>query len=265
MKTKDLPVGVMDSGIGGLSILKEARKILPKEDFIYFGDSKNAPYGMKTTEEIKKLTFDAFDYLNKKGIKAFVVACNTATGAAIKELRDAHPEMPIIGVEPAVKPAVVCNQGGEIIVMATPATLRQDKFKDLLSKYENEAKIVTLGCDGLVELIENGNFDRKVIFGYLNTKLGPLLSENVESIVLGCTHYPFIKDLIKEFLTELNAKYEKILLIDGSKGTSSEIKRRLEKAGFLKENGEGSILIENSLEGIEKDKILELSKRLLEI
>lgn len=265
MNKKDLPIGVMDSGIGGLSILKEARKILPKEDFIYFGDSKHAPYGMKTTEEIRELTFDAFDYLNAKGIKAFVVACNTATGAAIRELREAHPEMPIIGVEPAIKPAVVCNQGGRIIVMATPATLRQQKFKELLSKYENEAEIVTVGCDGLVELIENGNFDRKIIFGYLNTKIAPILTENVESIVLGCTHYPFVKDLIKEFLREYNSKYSGIILIDGSKGTSSEIKRRLEMADLIKESGEGSIVIENSLEGVEKEKILELSKRLLEI
>lgn len=258
MNKINLPIGVMDSGVGGLSILKEARKVLPNEDFIYFGDSKNAPYGMKTTEEIKKLTFDAFNYLNEKGIKAFVVACNTATGAAIKDLRDAHPEMPIIGVEPALKPAVEKNNGGRVIVMATPATLRQDKFIELLSKYKDEAEIVTLGCDGLVELIENGNFDRKLINGYLQTKLSPLITGNTESIVLGCTHYPFIKNIIKEFLDN-----DRILLIDGAKGTSLELKRRLKEAKLLKEDTEeGKIIIENSLES---EEIIELSKRLLEI
>lgn len=253
---RTLPIGVMDSGLGGLSVLKEAIRILPEEDFVYYGDSANAPYGTKSTEEIRRLTFNVVDSLIKEGIKALVVACNTATGAAINELRDAYPELPILGIEPAIKPAVICNQGGRIIVMATPMTIKQEKFNELLEIYSDEAEIVPLGCEGLMEFVEYGNFDQKIINGYLQDKLEPVLTENTESIVLGCTHYPFLKRQIKEFLGDRN-----ILLIDGAKGTSSNLKRRLYDADLLRNDGNvGAIKIMNSSDSAE---IIEYSRKLL--
>jgi len=254
----NLPVGFLDSGLGGLSVLREAIRILPHEDFIYYGDSKNAPYGTKTTEEIKDYTFKAAEFLMDKGIKALVVACNTATGACIEELREKYKDMPIIGIEPAIKPAVVCNQGGRIIVMATPATIQQSKFKDLLEFYNDEAEIVPLGCEGLMEFVEYGNFDQKIIDGYLETNLKPHLTENTESIVLGCTHYPFIKSQIRQYLNGRN-----IALIDGSKGTSSQLKRKLlENDLFTDRISGGKIEILNS---IDDPKTIELSWKLLNL
>ena len=137
-KLKNRPIGFMDSGVGGLSVLREAVRVLPNEDFIYFGDSANAPYGTRTVREIRELTFKAVEKLMEYDIKALVVACNTATSAAISELRSKYKDMPVIGIEPAVKPAVVCSNGGRIIVMATPMTLRQRKFRELIKTYENE-------------------------------------------------------------------------------------------------------------------------------
>ena len=131
-KLKNRPIGFMDSGVGGLSVLREAVRVLPNEDFIYFGDSANAPYGTRTVREIRELTFKAVEKLMEYDIKALVVACNTATSAAISELRSKYKDMPVIGIEPAVKPAVVCSNGGRIIVMATPMTLRQRKFRELI-------------------------------------------------------------------------------------------------------------------------------------
>ncbi len=253
---KSRPIGFMDSGVGGLSVLKEAVRILPNEDFIYYGDSKNAPYGNKSKQEIKRLTFEAVEHLRQKNVKALVVACNTATAAAIRALRLKYNDIPIIGIEPAVKPAVICSRGGRIIVMATAMTVRQPRFKKLIDTYKDEADIVPLACEGLMEFVEYGNFDSNILNGYLQKNLWPLLSENTESIVLGCTHYPFLIPQIREFLGSRD-----IMLIDGSKGTSSQLKRRLKEEGLLREgNCKGRITIENSSEN---PFMTELSERLL--
>lgn len=255
---KNRPIGFMDSGVGGLSVLKEAIRILPNEDFIYYGDSKNAPYGNKTKEDIKMLTFAAVEHLMEKDIKALVVACNTATSAAIRALRLKYSDIPIIGIEPAVKPAVVCNQGGRIIVMATSTTIKQPKFKKLIDTYKDEAEIVPLACEGLMEFVEYGNFDSNILNGYLQKNLWPLVKENTDSIVLGCTHYPFLIPQIKEFLGNRN-----IMLIDGSKGTSSQLKRKLKEEGLLRAKGHvGEVIIENSSDD---PFMLELSERLLKM
>lgn len=227
---KNRPIGFMDSGVGGISVLREAVRVLPNEDFIYYGDSLNAPYGTKTPDEIKELTFRAVDKLMDYDIKALVVACNTATSSAIRDLRIKYSDMPVIGIEPAVKPAVVCSRGGRIIVMATPMTIRQRKFRDLVRTYETEAEIVPLACEGLMEFVEEGISDEKELMEYLDRNLGPVLTENTESIVLGCTHYPFIAKYIKKYLGD-----RPIVLIDGSKGTSSHLKQRLADSRLLRE------------------------------
>ena len=138
MDNKRRPIGFFDSGVGGLSVMREALKIMPNEDYIYFGDSKNAPYGTRTVDEVRKLTFDAVDFLLSKGVKGIVIACNTATSAAVAALRMEYPELPIVGIEPALKPAVELNKEGSILIMATSMTLKEKKFNNLMEKYRIE-------------------------------------------------------------------------------------------------------------------------------
>ena len=238
---KDLPIGFLDSGLGGLSVLKEAVKLMPCENFIYYGDSANAPYGTKTKETIRELTFAAVEKLMSIGIKGLAVACNTATGAAVRELRTAYPDMPVVGIEPAIKPAAEMTHGGTILVLATPMTIRQEKFKALLARYSDRAKIVPLECAGLMEFVEHGDLDSNVLDSYFREHLLPYICDDTETIVLGCTHYPFLRPHLREFLGERDIK-----IIDGSLGTSAELRHRLEQAGLLRDSGEGSIRIMNS-------------------
>ena len=183
----------MDSGLGGLSVLREAIKLMPKEDFIYYGDSLHAPYGVKPQAEIRDLTFAVVEKLLDMGIKGLAVACNTATSAAVRLLRNTYPELPIVGLDPAVKPAVTESHGGRILVMATPMTLKQEKFQNLLAKYREQADIVPVQCDGLMEFVEHGDLDGQELDDYFAEKLSPVLTDDTESIVLGCTHYPLLK------------------------------------------------------------------------
>lgn len=250
-----MPIGFLDSGVGGLSVMKEAIKIMPNENYIYFGDSKNAPYGVKSTKEIRDLTFKAVEFLISKGIKGLVVACNTATSAAVRELRTVYPDMPLVGIEPAIKPAVELGRDGKILIMATPMTIKQDKFKLLLDKYKDKAEIVPIPCAGLMEFIESGVLDGIELEYYLKEKLSDYSSENVSSVVLGCTHYPFVKDSISKILGK------NVEVIDGGEGTAREIKRRLAEKNLLNTNTtKGKIEIYNSLG---EDKIIDLSWKLL--
>lgn len=256
MRIEDKPVGCFDSGVGGISVLREAVKLLPKEDFVYFGDSGNAPYGTKSVDEVRKLTFDAVDFLISKNVKAVVVACNTATSAAIEDLRREYADMPIIGIEPALKPAVEFSRRGKIIIMATPMTLAEKKFSSLMKKYEEEAEIQPLPCPGLVELIESGVTDGPLVEDYLRKKLEPFLESGIAAVVLGCTHYPFIKGSLKEVLAEGTP------IIDGSVGTARQLKRELTRFGILnRRNNRQTIEICNSSED---PQLISLSHRLLE-
>lgn len=256
MDKKDLPIGFLDSGVGGLSVMREAIKIMPNEDYIYFGDSKNAPYGVKTTKEIRDLTFNVVEFLIEKGIKGLVVACNTATSAAVSELRRVYPDMPLVGIEPAIKPAVELNKKGKILIMATPMTIKQEKFNLLLNKYKERAEIVPIPCAGLMEFIEEGILKGEELEKYLKEKLMVYEKEEISSIVLGCTHYPFVKDTIVKIMGE------DIAIIDGGEGTAREIKRRLKEKNLLTDRAEsGKILIYNSLE---EKKVIDLSLKLIE-
>lgn len=250
-----MPIGFLDSGVGGLSVLKEAIKIMPNENYIYFGDSKNAPYGIKTTEEIKKLTFDVVDFLMNEGIKGLVVACNTATSAAVRELRIIYPDMPLVGIEPAIKPAVELNKPGKILMMATPMTIKQEKFNLLLNKYKEKADIVPIPCPGLMEFIEHGTLSGIELEDYLREKLKIYNSEDISAIVLGCTHYPFVKKIISKIVGE------EVTILDGGQGTAKEIKRRLEDKNLLSNRKEnGNITIYNSLDD---DRLIDLSHKLI--
>lgn len=236
--------------------MKEAVKLLPYENFIYYGDSLNAPYGIKTVFEVRSLTLEAVKFLVSKKVKAIVIACNTATSAAIIDLREIYKDIPFIGIEPAVKPAIEINKSGKIIIMATTMTLAQTKFKNLLTKYAKQAEIVPLACPGLVEYIENGILNGNEIHNYLNEKFKPFKNDTIKAIVLGCTHYPFIKKALREILAD-----ESISIIDGSFGTAMQLKRMLIENKLLRTCMEKqNIGIYNSLQS---NSIIELSKKLL--
>ena len=241
MNKSERPIGFFDSGVGGISVLKESLKILPNEDFVYFGDSINAPYGIKSVNEVKELTFNAVDFLLSKGVKVVVIACNTATSAAIDDLREKYKDIPIIGIEPALKPAVEISRGKSIIIMATPMTLAEKKFSKLMEQYKKEVNMISLPCAGLVELIENGITEGEEIQNYLIDKLKEFIHLDVASIVLGCTHYPFIKDELIKIVGE------KTVIIDGSVGTVNQLKRQLMRNKLLNEKKtKGIVTIYNS-------------------
>ena len=257
MNKKNMPIGFFDSGVGGLSVLREAVKLMPNEHYVYFGDSKNAPYGVKKVEEIKDLTYKAVEFLIEKGAKAIVVACNTATSAAVASLRVTYPSIPIIGIEPAVKPAVELNRPGAIIIMATPVTLKEKKFKNLIAKYGDKAEVVSMPCPELVEYVESGDLKGKDVREYLENKFANYKREDISSVVLGCTHYPFVKDIIKDIIGK------NIPVIDGGLGTSKELKRKLEELDMLTDSTDkGNIELYNSSND---KKMIEISKKLLNI
>ena len=256
MDKKDLPIGFLDSGVGGLSVMREAIKIMPNENYIYFGDSKNAPYGVKPTKEIRDLTFNVVDFLIEKGIKGLVVACNTATSAAVSELRRVYPDIPLVGIEPAIKPAVELNRDGKILIMATPMTIKQEKFNLLLNKYKEKAEIIPIPCAGLMEFIEDGILSGKELEEYLEEKLSLYNKDDISSIVLGCTHYPFVKDTIAKIVGS------NVAIMDGGEGTAREIKRRLKEKDLLTDRTEtGNITIYNSLDD---QRVIDLSLKLIE-
>lgn len=257
MDNKNRPIGFFDSGVGGLSVMREALKIMPNEDYIYFGDSKNAPYGIKSVEEVRELTFRAVEFLLNKGVKGIAVACNTATSAAVADLRKMYPDLPLVGIEPALKPAVESVNEGSILIMATPMTLKEAKFNRLMKKYEDRADIVPVPCPGLMEFIEEGKLQGEEVEQYLLDKVNTYKKGKISSIVLGCTHYPFIEPLLSKIVGE------DAVIIDGGLGTAKELKRRLSEKELLTNSTEiGKVKIINSLD---KEEIIDLSYRLLEL
>ena len=244
-------IAVFDSGVGGISVLRHLVAQLPQERFLYFGDSANAPYGTKTREQVKDLTFAAAEKLLTQGIKTLVVACNTATSAAINDLRAAYPNLIIIGIEPALKLAADKFPGGKLGVMATPMTLREEKFALLLERFAESCDIYKIPAPGLVELIESGKADSPETDALLENLFAPY--PKLDALVLGCTHYPFAKASLSRVLGEKTA------LLDGGEGTARETRRRLKEAGLLR-TGEGSVTMENSKHSPD---LLALSEKLL--
>jgi len=256
MDIKDRPIGFFDSGVGGISVLKEAIKLMPEENYIYFGDSKNAPYGERDKEEIKEFTFKAVELLIDKGCKGIVIACNTATSAAINDLRKKYKNIPIIGIEPALKPAMEKNETGKVIIMATPITLRERKFKELLNKYGDNKEVELIPCAGLVDLIEGGKIDCSETEKYLNDKLYVFKDKKIYAVVLGCTHYPFIENKIRMIFGE------NIKIIHGGEGTARQLQRQLIKERIKRDrNCKGEIIVLNS----KNEELIELSYKLLKL
>lgn len=227
------PIGVFDSGVGGISTLRELVQILPNEHFLYYGDDAHAPYGVRSTEEVRKLTAACVKELIDAGVKAVVLACNTATAAAAGYLREQYPDLPIIGAEPALKPAV---DGGHrrIGVMATPTTLKAQKFNDLAKRFGDRAEIIPLPAAGLVELIEQDIRSGEALELLLANRLVPAIERGVDALVLGCTHYPFVREAIASVVGEGVALY------DGNRGIAQQTARSLECAGLSAPSGEAS-------------------------
>ena len=230
-------VGVFDSGAGGISVLRAMVAELPHEDFHYYGDSAHAPYGDQGEEKIRTLSSEITARMVDEGAKAIVIACNTATSAAAATLRDTYPDMPIIGIEPALKPAALA--GGRILVLATEATVHLEKYNVLAAKYGAD-NLLTIACSGLVELVEAGDLNDPAILDYLQDKLGSYRG-SVDSVVLGCTHYPFLKPQIAEVLGD-------VAFFDGAEGTAQQLRRRLTESGLLAdEQHTGSVTFSSSV------------------
>ena len=244
------PIGVFDSGVGGISVLRELVKLMPGEQYLYFGDPANAPYGDKSTQQVRQLTLRAAGMLLERGAKALVVACNTATAAAIDILREQYPDQIIIGIEPALKMGADRFPGGRIGVMATQVTLREEKFLHQTERFP-DTTVYQIPAPGLVQLIEGGQCDR--IDSFLENLLRPYEGK-LDALVLGCTHYPFVKQRIARILGP------DTLLLDGGEGTARQTQRCLNAAGLLSD-GPGGIEIINSSGD---ETIVALAQRLLE-
>lgn len=237
MHSKDEYIAVFDSGVGGISVLRELVALMPEENYLYFGDSANAPYGDRPTAQVRQLTLSAADMLMGRGVKALVVACNTATAAAIQDLRQQYPDTIIIGIEPALKLAYDNYPAGKVGVMATQVTLREEKFAQQLERFP-DMQVSLIPAPGLVERIEAGQADAPETKALLRQLLQPYVGK-LDALVLGCTHYPFVKNTLFQILGEGTA------LLDGSLGTARHTKHRLEEANLLRQ-GEGTVQIENS-------------------
>ena len=218
------PIGMFDSGVGGISVLREAVRLLPNERFIFYGDTKNAPYGTKTRETVLALSRNVVRELLNLGAKAIVIACNTATSAAAADLRADYPELPIIAMEPALKPASLLHRDGVVLSLATPGTIAGEKYARLYALYGEG--VVSLPCPGLMDFVERGELSGPALTAYFDSLFAPYASKKVEAIVLGCTHYSFLKKSIASY-------YPGIPLLDGNEGTVRQLRRRLKALGLL--------------------------------
>ena len=251
MQKQDQPVAFFDSGLGGISVLRETVRLLPQENYLYYGDSLHAPYGVKSEAQIQALSLAAAEHLVSAGAKAIVVACNTATSAAIGLLRQVYPDIPVIGTEPALKPAVEKYPGGRILVMATPMTIKQEKFQALKHQFDDRAQIIGLPCEGLMEFVERGELRGSAVEAYLSEQAEYRL---LSTHALGCTHYPFLAGAIRRIVGPGPE------IMDGSHGVAMQLERKLAQSGMLRQCGEpGTAVFENSLD---EPEILALSRAL---
>jgi glutamate racemase len=224
-----MKIAFFDSGIGGMTVLREAIELIHNEKYVYYADSLNAPYGTRDKDEVRKLTISAIDSLEPEQIKALVVACNTATSTAIEELRARYP-FPVIGMEPALKPAVEKNLDGRILVLATPLTLREEKFRQLVKKLDSEDKVDILPLQELVSFAENFIFSGQEVDSYLQKSFEGISFDEYSSIVLGCTHFSFYREQIERI------SGNRAEVIDGNNGTVRRLQKILDS---LDDKGDG--------------------------
>lgn len=248
------PIGVFDSGIGGLTVLKKIIEILPNEKYIYYADKDNVPYGTKAKEEVKKYIEQAVEFLISKDVKTIVIACNTATSIAIKELRDKYT-IPIIGIEPAAKPAVENRREKRVLIIATPTTIKEEKLKYLIEKLNATQYVDLVAMPRLVEFAENGDFKSDSVKEYIQAELKEFNLQDYSGLVLGCTHFPFFKETLSQiFLKDIQ-------IIDGSVGVANRLKNILEENNLI---GNNQLKIEYYYSGrlaVDEEKLEELLKK----
>ena len=228
-KQKKLKIGIFDSGIGGLTVLHQAMLLLPEEEYLFYADTDHVPYGEKTKEEIVRYVSGAVRFMVEKGVKAVVIACNTATSVAIGALRREYA-IPVLGIEPAVKPAVEENDGKRIMVIATPVTVREERLKNLIARMDEDHLVDLLPLPKLVRFAEAGNFRSPEVSAYLCGQFAGYDLENYSSLVLGCTHFNFFKDTLSEIFPR------SVDFLDGSEGTANHLAEVLRENGLLEHN-----------------------------
>lgn len=245
-------IAFFDSGLGGLTVLRAAMKKLPHEDFLFFADTLHVPYGTKAKEDVKAYIHQAMETIMQEEVKAIVVACNTATSMAISDLRKAYP-IPVIGMEPAVKPAVEINRasGKRILVLATPLTLKESKYKDLVRRVDSMHIVDSLPLPELVEHCEALNFDPEIMNTYFTKKFEAFDLNEYGTIVLGCTHYPFYKRILSDLLPD------HIRIIDGSEGTVNRLIQVLSGQDLLSSSGSQDVKLLNSSQSAEYTQKME--------
>lgn len=229
--TDPRPIGVFDSGVGGLSVLLEIKRLLPEENIVYYADSAYCPYGLKSPEEIVSRSFSICDFLISCGSKMLVVACNTASVAGLDIYRQRY-NIPIVGMEPAVKPATAATRNGRVGVLATGVTLSGNRFSSLLERYQNGSEVFSQPCPGLVEMVEMGHSDFPETIALLKKYIDPLLERGVDTIVLGCTHYPFLKKSVQAVAGP------GITIIDTGEAVARQVKRVMARHGLENQSGQ---------------------------
>ena len=226
------PIGVFDSGVGGLTILQAVRQALPNENLVYVADTAYVPYGEKSPEQIRARVMAIGAFLIEQPVKAIVVACNTATAAAIDALRGQWPVVPFVGVEPAVKPAVAATRSGVVGVLATPATLGSARYHSLIERYASGIRVMAQPCAGLAEHIERGDFDDERTERLLRGFVEPLLAEGADVIVLGCTHYPLVAHIVRRIAGST------VTVVENGTAVARELARQLKLGGFGARSGQ---------------------------
>lgn len=255
-----MKIGFFDSGIGGMTVLHQALKHLPNEDYIFYADTLHVPYGEKSKEEVREYIFQAADFIASQGVKALVIACNTATSIAVEDLRRKY-DFPIIGIEPAVKPAIQSSEKKhkKVLVMATELTLKEEKFCNLVKKMDHQDVVESIPMPGLVRLAESFEFSEAIVESYLQETLAHLDLTQYGTVVLGCTHFPYFEKSIRNVFPDGTD------VISGSIGTARNLKRILEAKGQLND-GTGQITFYQSGCQVEEKAVLrkyqDLFKRL---
>ena len=223
------PIGIYDSGVGGLTVLRAVSSLLPDEDLIYFADQANVPYGNRSLNEVRGLAEGAASFFMSQGAKLIVIACNTASAAALKYLRGLFPDYPFVGMEPAVKPAAEQTLSGKVGVLATPSTFQGELYTSVVERFAHDVQLFQATCPGLVQQIENGRLNTPQTRKILEDALEPMLQEGVDTLVMGCTHFPFVIPLISKIAgNEVN-------VIDPAPAIARQVKRILGTRGLLTE------------------------------
>ncbi|MFJ4154904.1 glutamate racemase [Pseudomonas sp. NPDC089752] len=234
MAERSAPVGVMDSGVGGLSVLTEIQRLLPNESLLYVADCGHVPYGDKSPDYIRQRCRRIAEFFHEQGAKAMVLACNTATVAAVADLRELYPDWPLVGMEPAVKPAAAATRSGVVGVLATTGTLQSAKFAALLDRFASDVRVVTQPCPGLVELIETGDLASAQLYQLLSGYVQPLLAAGCDTLILGCTHYPFLRPLLAQMVPA------QVAIIDTGAAVARQLQRLLAARDLLADGPAGA-------------------------